>query len=221
MNRRLRNSLVAVCATALLVSCGGEDDNETASPDPTASATSDTGKKAGSEGDKGDDADEGDADSGDTDADAGAQPYVDAISTAVTTGQFAMDQEQAQCFGAGVVDEVGLKKLKSKGTAEQIGLEFADFDLVALGMDQGEGEDVYDALGECGYDMRSDLLESLTQGQQVDDETKACIEDAVDEGNLRQFVVTMMTKGNTAAQESKAWQQLSAALGACEPTPAP
>lgn len=179
MNRRLRTSLVAVCATALLVSCGGEDSES-----------------------------------------ADAQPYVDAVSEAVTAGQIDMDEEQSQCFGEGFVDVVGLDKLEDTGTPEEIGRQFQDLELVELELSQGEGEDVYDTFESCGYDMRADLLDSLFAGQKMAEETQTCIEDAVDEDKLRSFVVTMMTEGSEAAQESEAWQDLEAALIACEPAPA-
>lgn len=211
MNRRIRTSLVAVCAAALLVSCGGEGDEAA----DTATPRVDASKSVEAEPDKGgEDGDEAAAPDS-------VEPYAEAIATSVTGGQFSMEEGASQCFGEGVVEEVGLDKLRSKGSPQEIGAEFQDFDLVSLDLAQADGEAVYDKLGGCGYDMRGDLLESLVQGEQVDARTKACIEDAVQEERLRAFMVTMMTKGLEAGQKSKPWKELEAALIACEPAPAP
>lgn len=194
MNRRVRNCLAAVFAAALLVSCSGDGDDDADEPTAASAPT--------------------------VSLDKDAQPYADAIAEASRTGQFGLDEEQSECFGDQVVDQVGVTKLKSGGKPAQVGQEFDDYELVSLGLTQDEGGAVYDSLGTCGYDMRANLLGELLAGEK-DEQTRACIEDAVAEERLREFVVTMMNSGQQAAESSRPWQDLEVALSACEPTPEP
>ena len=149
-----------------------------------------------------------------------AKPYVDEMSQALTGEDSPMDDEQADCFSEGFIDVVGLDKVKEAGSAEEVGQLASDFDFSSMDLTEDQGNEIYDNFDECGVDLRQQLLDDLDADNQMPEEGKECVTDALSEDVLRDFFVTGMVDGQEA---SLADTELTQALLECQSamTPAP
>lgn len=145
-----------------------------------------------------------------------AKPYVDSMSRALAADEDSpMDESQARCFSEGFVDVVGLERMEKAGTPEEFGKASDDLQFKDLDLEREEGDEIYDQFGECGVDLREALLADMTEDDSMAPEVKTCVEGAVSDENLRQFFVTIMTKGEKAAAKDEDASKLTQELTTC------
>jgi len=139
--------------------------------------------------------DEGGSGSGSRDD---ADAYVEAMASSMAGSEDSpMDEEQATCFSRGLVDVVGLERIRSTGTPKEWADQSKDLEYQALDLTEDEGNSIYDNFAECGVDMRDAMLSEFADDDSMDDKTRACVTDAVTDENLREFFVTVMVSGDT------------------------
>ncbi len=160
--------------------------------------------------------------------------YVAALAGSITddedTGAI-IDEKQATCWSAGVVDIVGVDQLKKGGTPEEFatGGDSGGFDLSAFKVTEKQAGAIYDKFDDCGVDLHQMMLKSFGEGDgALSAEAQGCLGEALTEDRLRDFMTAGMTKGE-AAQDDPAFKALTSALMTCAmadmkgaaPTPTP
>jgi len=163
-----------------------------------------------------------DDDAGGGDVSAEAQPYVDAIGAQFRTGdesELQLSQEQADCVAPRWVDAIGVDTFEAEGvTPEEITDESED-ELPTLGLDESQGNALYDAFEDCDVDVPALLLDSIVAGGDIDDATRDCLQDALDGDLVRSLMVAVVTQGDDALSEDEALaEEFSGALDGCAPT---
>jgi len=183
------SSGVAVVVALGLIACGGDDD---AGPADSVASTVD---------------------------DAGAQAYVDAFVTGfqqTDDDDVVITSEQAECLGPRFVDVLRAERLEAAGVTPDRISTGVDLDFAALGLEESDGDELYDAFGACDLDLRESLLTGMAGS---DAEARACVEETLTDEMVRTFFVTSIVQGVTAAQSDPDVQDaLTAVFAACLPT---
>ncbi len=150
-----------------------------------------------------------------------AQPYVEALSTALArdgAGGVELDSAQAACVAPRWVDVLDPRRLDDAGVdpvdldgegglAERVeGVELTDADVDRL----------LDAVGDCDIDLHGAFLDGLTAGATPSDDDRACLDDAVSPDLARRAVALGVTDGQEAADgDPQLMTELFEALSAC------
>jgi hypothetical protein len=119
---------------------------------------------------------------------------------------FTMKREEADCIGEGFVDRIGVDKLKE--------YEFLSEDLKAkpmtnIVMETEDAESATDVLFDCA-DVEGLMNEALASGAQMDERTKACLDEVLTEDKLKSMF-TLMFSG----EQEKANQEVIEPLTKC------
>lgn len=61
---------------------------------------------------------------------------------------------QSRCFSEGLVDVVGIDKIKAAGPPEEFADDSDGLDFEAMDLTREQGEDIYGQFDECGMDQR-------------------------------------------------------------------
>jgi hypothetical protein len=158
--------------------------------------------------DGGNDSGSSEGSSGDRDA------YVDKIAS--TIDDPALNNDERHCFASAVVDAIGVDTLKAKVDLDKIDAGFTPADSGIEISDQ-QGADFYDRFSDCA-DVRTLILDSLSSGQELPEQTQQCLEDNIDDALVKQILVTSFTKGSAAANDPDLGEKLNAVTTACAPT---
>ncbi|MET0460256.1 MAG: hypothetical protein ABW195_13475 [Ilumatobacteraceae bacterium] len=175
-------------------SCGGDDDDGADVTTPVTAAETAT-SAADSGADTVTDASAGGAAVGDE------QAYADAFSESLLQDGDDVDitQEQADCIGAEFVDVIGVERLQETGVAPADVASGNDLDFSELGLDEDDGNDLYDAFGSCDVDLRETLVAALASDDSMTEETRQCLEDGFTDDVVREFVVSAMVEGDAGS----------------------
>lgn len=149
-----------------------------------------------------------------------AKPYVEAMSKSIAEDEDTpLDQKQAECWVEGMIDVVGIDKVKEAGTPEELAGATEDdsdaMDLKKLEIDRDQGEEIYDKFDDCGVDLRQEMLDSMQEDADMSAEAQKCVEDALTDDLLKDFFVTTMVEGEDGLEESKAGKEFMGALMQC------
>jgi hypothetical protein len=136
---------------------------------------------------------------------AEARPYVDALKKSMTAsdeeGDLTLTNQQADCVAPKWINSIGVAKLKAKGVKpEDIGANGSG-DLTDLQLSQDQGNQLYDAFGQCNVQIKSVFIKSMNPSMTSTDEK--CLNDNFDDALMRQFVVATLTKGADAIQNDQ------------------
>lgn len=220
-----RNPLIALLlVAALLFSACSSDGGDDAADDTTTTAAD--GESTTTEGEGGDDETtttegSGGSEGGDGPVDVSddERPYVEAMAESMLEdeeSEFPLTDDQAECFASRTVKVLRVDRLRAAGiTPESLGddeevLEFPDLELT---MD--EGNEIYDAFGACGVDLREAMLADMASDDEMGPGAAACIEGVFTEENLRLFFVTLMVKGEDAMEDDPAVASVMGGLIGC------
>ena len=150
----------------------------------------------------------GDDDDGGSEVSEAEQPYVDALIESAAEesddedDEFDLDEEQAECVAPAWVGIIGADRLEEAGV-EPDELPEDDFDFSTLGLTQEDGEAMYDALGECGVEVRDAFIAGLAEDESLSDEDRQCVDEAFDEDLLRRIIVTGFVEGEEALDQDE------------------
>ena len=126
-----------------------------------------------------------------------AKPYVDAMAASLAEGKDSpMDQEQASCFSEGFVDVIGVDRLKSIGSAKEWAEESEGLEFTGSSSPRRRAARSTTTSPRARVDLRESLLADFADDDSMDEKTKQCVADAMDEENLREFFVTIMVEGD-------------------------
>jgi hypothetical protein len=172
--RAVRIAAGAAALAIALAACGGDgdDDDDATVSDPPGS---------GAVGDE--------------------QAYADAFTAGFQQGNadgVVIDADQAGCIGPRFVEILRVERLQEAGVVPADVATGADLDLSALGLDEDEGNDLYDAFGACDVDLRETLVGAMAADDSIDADARACFEDAFTDDVVRQFFVAAMVQGADA-----------------------
>lgn len=149
-----------------------------------------------------------------------AEPYIEALAAAFAgPGPFAgLDDDQARCVATNYVAIVGVDRFEAAGiTPEIIGRDPADIDAgdpeLDLHIEREEADALYDGFGDCGYDTRAYLIESLLLEARDDESLRACLEAGITEDAVRELIVGGILGSSIAEQPGGA--RAYAAVQAC------
>jgi hypothetical protein len=138
----------------------------------------------------------GDGDGGDSTSPA-REEYVAALVSTAEDPEFS--DEENRCLAEALVDTLGVDRLRAAASPEEIrGND--DFEFTDLGIEMSDADDAgfYDRLEGC-LDVRELVVSSLTAG--AGPEVAGCVDDHLDDGELRAFVVAALTGSESARTE--------------------
>ncbi|MCU1369752.1 MAG: hypothetical protein JWO77_946 [Ilumatobacteraceae bacterium] len=140
---------------------------------------------------------------GDDGGDPGdADGYAASLVTSLTSGSkengdLVITEEQAECVAPKIVELVTVEGF----TEADISVDDAaasGFDPEDLGLDEGQGQELFDAFGACDVDLVAQFAESITIG--LDDEQAACAAENVDAGLVEALLVKSFSTGESDAE---------------------
>lgn len=128
-----------------------------------------------------------------------------AISDSIMTEQegaggdvFAMKRDEADCIGEGFVDGIGVEQLQDYGFLSE---DLKADPMTDVTMETEDAEAATDVLFECA-DVTELMSQAMAAGQDVDEETRQCLEDVLTEEKLRSMFTLMFSgKQEQASQE--------------------
>ena len=162
----------------------------------------------------------GDSDDGGSDQ---RQDYVDALEASAEQDG-GLSAEERTCvaesfvdgYGADAIDEAGVTpdEIRDATGPDELGLDFSD----------EQKDEFYAQLTDC-MDVRTLMLDALSEDADSPDEVRACLDDNIDDDLIREFLVTGFTEGDAGFEDNPDLEaQLNAAFALCVPTtgaPAP
>lgn len=115
--------------------------------------------------------------------------------------EFTVDQEQADCVGEGMVDEIGVDKLQEYGIlTDDLTSEGAE-GLGDTPMEEGDADSAADVIVSC-VDAEEMMAEQMAADATMTDEQKECVSEALDEDALKQmFSLIFQGKEDQATQD--------------------
>ena len=186
----MRTMVVLIAAGALALGACGGDDDDTSGPDGDVSTEE--------------------------------QPYVDAIAGQFRSGDDSEMQllgEQADCVAPRWVDTIGVDTFEEHDVTPEDITDPDEDELTTLGLDEDQGNELYDAFEACDVDVPALLIDSLGTDDELDEETRSCLADALDGDLVRSLMVAVVTKGDAAlTEDSDLSDDFTAAITGCAPT---
>ena len=83
-------------------------------------------------------------------------------------------------------------------------------------MSEDDGNELYDAFGDCGVDLEQAFVDGIAMSGDLSDDTVACLGEQFDDDTLRKIMVTTITKGEAAlADDQELTDSLLSAFSAC------
>jgi len=108
---------------------------------------------------------------------------------------FKVTQDEADCVGDGMVEEIGVEKLTEYGIITE--------DLESSGginnveMSEGDAESAADVMSEC-----ADIKQIFTNAMgELPEDAKACVEENLDDEVIHEFLVAIFMNDQEAGQE--------------------
>lgn len=151
---------------------------------------------------------------GESGSDDQRQEYVDALAASAEEDS-ALEDEQIRCVAESFVDGYGAAELadtdvtpddlRDAGGPGELGLEFTD----------AQKDDFYERMTGC-MDVRALMLDALSQGAGAPDEARACLDEALDDDLIRDFLVVGFTEGDAGFEANPDLEaQLNALFTGC------
>lgn len=162
-----------------------------------------------------------DDDGGGGDVSDEEQPYVDAIAAQFQTddeSELQLTGEQADCVAPRWVDTIGLDTFEEQAITPEDINDSSEDELSTLGLDESQGNELYDAFEACDVDVPALLIDSLAADSELDADTVTCIEDNLDADLVRRLMVAVVTQGDDALTgDNEVTQDFTTALTECVP----
>lgn len=165
-------------------------------------------------GDDDDAADDGTDETSDSGNEGDGQAYVDAIMETGVDDE-TLTEDQNRCFAEAVVTGLGVEAFEEAGVTPDDIRENPDDSPSDLGLEFSEeqADGFWDAANEC-VDVRELFLESMSQGQELTDEQKACLAEGLDEEFIKTIFLASFTEDAESFDEETT-NRLAEVMGAC------
>jgi hypothetical protein len=224
--RHRRRAVAALSLTGLLAvtaACGDDDSGDddtaatTATSSPGGEAVGSTSPDDGSTGATGSTVsseDEPATTSGDATATtvgelaADAEGYTTAIAAYLrSSGGVALEAEQAECAAPGWVEVITLERFESSGqTPDDIAA--GTLQTVDLGLDEGDGQQLLDALTGCEVELRGLFMSSVSPDLDVE-----CIDRELSDESIEQLLREALVNTEPSEQLSDEIDRVGEACG--------
>jgi len=146
------------------------------------------------------------------------QPYVDAIAaqfTGTEEGELTLTTEQAECVAPRWVDIITVERFEEQGVTPEDITDESEDELTTLGLDESQGNEIYDAFGECDVDITDLLVASFAEGAGPDADVE-CLTEQFDDDLTRALLVASLTKPEFSPEDDpELTGRLTEALAAC------
>jgi hypothetical protein len=156
----------------------------------------------------------GGGDGGGADLNENEQAQADAIAEAMTSGagsDAVFDAEDAACYGASVVDAIGVDRL------EELGLGVAELEAGATPDQADLSDDDIEAMTramiDC-IDFRAMLVDEFVAGGMTQ-EAAGCIADGLDDELLVSIAKTQIAEGSTAGIDDEVTASMFGIMAEC------
>jgi hypothetical protein len=134
---------------------------------------------------------------------AEGQEYVDALVESAEVEDNPFTGDQLRCVSAALVDAVGIEGLQDAASPDEIRENpegrLSDF---GISFDEEQANQIFDQSTDCGVDFREVLRASMSDSG-LSDEDIACVDEAISEDALRQFMVAAFTEDADALSEAE------------------
>jgi hypothetical protein len=129
-------------------------------------------------------------------------------NNSAVVGETKLSEEQASCFSDGIVDEVGVDKLKEYKLLND-DLEIVD-DANPTDMSEGDAKAMAGVMTDC-VDMTKLIEDQIASSEtELTDEQKSCITDAIDEDAIEAGLAASFQ-----GEEGNPMEEMTGALMAC------
>ena len=135
-----------------------------------------------------------------------ARPYVDALveSAENSDSDVPFEAGEAECLAPRWVDILDPTRLEEAGIAPE-DLAGSDDAITELDLTEEDGGALYDAMVECGVDVRDEFIAGIAEESDLSEEDRACLEEQFDDDFLRRIFVVVLTQGEDALQADQAF----------------
>ena len=136
-----------------------------------------------------------------------AQPYVDALIASAANaepGDLQFEEGQAECVAPRWIEVFDPARLEEAGITPE-NLTASDDAFTALDLTEEDGGALYDAMVECGVDLREQFIGAIGEGGELSEEDQACLDEQFDDDFLRRAFVIVLTQGEDALQADEAF----------------
>jgi hypothetical protein len=125
---------------------------------------------------------------------------------------------QAQCVSPRWVDTIGVDRFEEQDVAPENITDEAEDELPQLGLDEAEGNELYDAFEACDVDVPALFVQSLASDTDLGADVVSCLEGALDDDLVRRLMVASITQGESALEEgSELEQTFTESIEGCAP----
>lgn len=212
-------AVMAVVSTLFLGACGASGGDDAGSTTSAAGGATTTTKPEKGGDDKETTTTKGEKGTGKPAGVSGeARPYVDAMVKSLQDDPDGMQvtDEQAECISSRMVDTIGLDRMKAAGmTPAHLADPDNALEFDTLSLSEKDANKLYDHFGGCGINLQEEMMKSMSEEGDMTPAAKACFETALSEENLRTLMVTMMLKGEDAAENDPAMGPVMGAIMGC------
>ena len=143
----------------------------------------------------------------DDDVSDDAQPYVDALIASASDqegGDLQFEEGQAECVAPQWVEIFDPARLEEAGITPE-NMTASNDTITELNLTEEEGGALYDAMVECGVDLREQFVGAIGEGGELSEEDQTCLEEQFDDDFLRRVFVIVLTQGEDALQADEAF----------------
>jgi len=145
------------------------------------------------------------------------QDYVDALAASAEEGGDGLTAEERTCVAESFVDGYGPDQLDEAGVSADDVREADGPGELALEFSDEQKDAFYEQLTDC-MDVRTLMLDALSEGTDAPDQVRGCLDDNLDDDLIRRFLVTGFTEGDAGFEADPELEgQLNAVFALCVP----
>ena len=120
-------------------------------------------------------------------------------------GDLQFEEGQAECVAPRWIEVFDPARLEEAGITPEELTASSDDPPTGLDLTEEDGGALYDAMVECGVDLREQFIGAIGEGGELSEEDQACLEEQFDDEFLRRPFVVVLTQGEDALQADEAF----------------
>lgn len=138
----------------------------------------------------------------------------EAISASLLESQddtFEVSESEADCVGEGMVDKIGVDKLKEYGMVSEDASASEGLD-APMTMSDADGQSAADVMSDC-LNIKEAMMTSLSEDMGEGDEAVVtCMDESLDDETLNAFIKTIFTGDQEGAQAALVTEELMSCM---------
>jgi hypothetical protein len=129
-----------------------------------------------------------------SDSSSSDNPYAEPISASLAAeADSPLDEAQTDCLGAGFADVVGVDRFEAAGIQPEDVETSSSMDDLGLELTADDTSGFVEVLDDCDIDIKQLLLDQWATSDEVPAEFVTCVENDVDDTELRELFAQSMT----------------------------